>query len=112
MRIEIGMRADGRDQLRGEGAPVAEVCWKRGPDFASPELEQSVPRATSERAFEPAGERGRQLEGVLRHREQQVAARGQRQRRHEDGSARSVMARAIADRSRSRARHPRRNLSS
>src|SRR5206468_8247101 len=90
--LEIGVGADRRDQPRGEVAPVAEVCWKRGPDFASPELEQSVPRATSERAFEPAGERGRQLEGVLRHGEQQVAARGQRQRRHEDGPPWSVMA--------------------
>ena len=73
-------------------APVAEVGWKRGPDFGSAELEQPVTRAASERAFEPAGERGRRLEGVLHHREQQLAARGQHQRRHEDGSPRSVMA--------------------
>ncbi|MGH9348248.1 MAG: hypothetical protein ACRD26_13400 [Vicinamibacterales bacterium] len=42
VRIEIGLGADGRDQPRGEVAPVAEVCWKRGPDFGSAELEQSV----------------------------------------------------------------------
>ena len=66
VRVEIGMRADGRDKPRGEVAPVAEVCWKRGPDFAGAELEQSMARAASERAFEPAGERGRRLEGVVR----------------------------------------------
>ena len=57
---EIGMRADGRDQPRGEVAPVADVCWKRGPDFASAELEQSVTRAATEGALEPAQERARQ----------------------------------------------------
>ena len=53
------MRADGRDQPRGEVAPVAEVCRKRGPDFGGAELEQSVTGAASERALEPARERVR-----------------------------------------------------
>ena len=86
------MRADGRDQPRAEVAPVAEVCWKRGPDLGGAELEQSVTRATTEGALEPAQQRFWRLEGVVRDGEQQVAARGQRERRHEDGSPRSVMA--------------------
>ena len=66
VRIETGMRADGRDQPRGEVAPVTGVCWKRGPDFASAELEQSVTRATSEGPFERPPESGRRLGGVVR----------------------------------------------
>src|SRR5580693_10263495 len=77
------MRADGRDQPRGEIAPVAEVCRKGGPDFASAELEQSMTRASSECAFQPPCERGRQLEGIIRDGEQQVAARGQGERWHD-----------------------------
>jgi hypothetical protein len=63
--IEIGMRADSRYQPRGEVAPVREVCWKRGPEFASAELEQSVTRATSEGPFERTLESGRPLGGVV-----------------------------------------------
>jgi hypothetical protein len=78
------MRANGRGQPRGEVAPVAEVCWKRSPDFRGTELEESVTRATTEGALEPAQERARRLEGVVRGREQQLAAPGQRERRHEN----------------------------
>ena len=63
--VEIGMRADGRDQPRGEVAPVAQVCWKRGPDLGGAELEQSVTRATSEGALEPA-RRARPAAGARR----------------------------------------------
>ncbi len=82
VRSDIGMRADGRDQPRAEVAPVAEVCWKRGPDFGGAELEESVTRATTEGALEPAQQRSRRLDSAVRGREQQVAARGQRERRH------------------------------
>jgi hypothetical protein len=96
VRLEIGMHADRRHQPRGEVAPVAKVCWKDGSDLRGAELEQSVARAASKRAFEPARERGRWLDGLVRHGEQQVAARRQRQRWHADGSPRSVMVRWIA----------------
>ena len=56
VRVEIGVGTDLRNQPRGEIAPVAHVGWKRGPDLADAELEQSVARATSERLFEPARE--------------------------------------------------------
>ena len=84
VRVEIGMRANGRDQPRGKVAPVAEVRRKRGPDVGGAELEQSVTRATTEGVLDPARERGRQLEGTVRDCEPQVAARRQRERRHED----------------------------
>ncbi len=85
VRIEIGMRADGRDQPRGEVAPVAEVCRKRGPDFSGAELEQSVTRSPSERVLEARRETGRRrLRGVVRAGQQEVAARSQGERRHED----------------------------
>ena len=83
-RVEIRMRADGGDEARGKIAPVAEVWRKRGPDLGGAELEQAVTRATSERAFDAARDRGRRSEDVVRDREQQVAARSQRQRRHGD----------------------------
>jgi hypothetical protein len=67
------MHADGRDQPRGEVAPVAKVRWKDGSDFRGAELEQSVARAAGKRAFEPARERGQWLDGVVRNGEQQVA---------------------------------------
>ena len=52
-----------RDQPRGEVAPVAEVCWKRGPDLGGAELEQSVTRAASERALRAVRDSvGRRLE--------------------------------------------------
>ena len=79
------MRADGRDHPRGEVAPVAEVWWKGSPDLGGAELEQSVTRATTEGVLEPARERGRRVERVVRDGEQEVAARRQRKRRHEDG---------------------------
>jgi hypothetical protein len=66
VRIEIGMRADGRDQPRGEvgtALPADLSYWR---DFASAELEQSVTRATSEGPFERAPESGRRLGGVVR----------------------------------------------
>ncbi len=83
VRVQIRMRTDGRDEPRGKIAPVAEVRWKRGPDLGGAELEQAVTGATSERAFDAPRERGRRSEDVVCAREQQVAARSQRQRRHE-----------------------------
>ena len=65
MRIEIGMRADGRDKASGEVAPEAEVCGQRRPDFAGAEFEQPVTRAMSERAFERAIARGFWLGGLV-----------------------------------------------
>jgi len=86
VRIEIGVGADGRDQPRGEAAPVTEFCRKRGPDFANAEFERSVTRSPSERALERARETGRpRLRAVVRAGQQEVAARSQRERRHEDG---------------------------
>jgi hypothetical protein len=83
MPIEIGVRADAREEPRGEVAPVTKVCRKRGPDLASAKLEQSVTRATSEGVVEAARQGGRQLEEIARGREQQVAAWGQRKTRHQ-----------------------------
>jgi hypothetical protein len=85
MGVEIRMRADRRDEPGCEVAPVAEVRRERRADFAGTELEQAVTRATSERRFEHA-RKSRCVFGVIAPAgEQQVAARGQRQRWHEDG---------------------------
>ena len=83
VRLQIGMRADGGDEPRGEVAPVTEVNRQRRPDFARAEGEQSVTRATSERGFERAAQRGVGRRSVALVSEQQAAARGQRERRHE-----------------------------
>src|SRR5215203_3234157 len=62
MCVVVGMRANGRDKSSGEVAPVAQVRWKRGSHFGGAELEQSVPRATTEGALEPAQQRARRWE--------------------------------------------------
>jgi hypothetical protein len=77
------MGTDTRDQPRGEIAPVAHVGWKRDTDVANTELEQCVACATSECVLEPPRKGGRQIEGIARDSEQQMAAWGQRKRRHE-----------------------------
>ena len=87
-RLEIGMHTDRRNQPRGEVAPVAKVCWKRR--FRLPLRRARAIRGPSreQMRFRRLRERpGRWMEGVVCNREQQVAARRQRQRRHEDGSS-------------------------
>lgn len=49
VRVEIGMRTDGRDKPSGEVTPVADVCREQRADFAGAKFQQSVtePRANA-----------------------------------------------------------------
>jgi hypothetical protein len=67
--IEIGMRTDGCDEMRGKVAPVAEVWWKRGPDLGGAEFEEPVTRAPGKSAFEPAHQLWRELGVAILGRE-------------------------------------------
>src|SRR5262249_28574088 len=85
MCIEVGLRADCRDDARAEVAPVAEVWRERRPDLDGAELEQAVTRSASEGGLDRAGERGRSTVVVIWLDEEQMAARSQRERRHRSG---------------------------
>ena len=79
------MRADSSNEPRGEVTPVADVGRKRRADFAGGERQQSVTRAAGERVLECAPEGGSRFGGIVRGREEQVAAWGERERGHQDG---------------------------
>jgi hypothetical protein len=76
---DIGLRADGCDQPRGEVAPITEVRRKGRAHFNRAEFEEPVAGSSGERGLKRVRKTGRRLCNVVRGTEEKAAARSQRE---------------------------------